>query len=82
MPLINFKTNLTSLKYGLDEPGGGDSGQPYMQFPIPGPDTPPDVKQLYTLNQTSLDFPIRGGAITSLVNGSYVTTKAYLTKKE
>jgi hypothetical protein len=81
MPLINFKTNLTSLKYGLDKPGGGDSGQPYMQFPIPGPDTPPEVKQLYTLNQTSLDFPIRGGAITSLVNGSYVTTQGLFDKE-
>lgn len=81
MPLINFKTNLTSLKYGSDEPGGGDSGLPFIQLPIPGPDTPPKVKELYTLNQTSLDFPIRGGTITSAPNGSYLTTQGIFDEK-
>jgi len=75
MPLINFKTNLTSLKYGSDELGGGSSGQPFIQSPIPGPDTPPKVKELYTLNRTSLDFPIRGGTLTSSANSAYVTTQ-------
>ena len=46
MPLILFKTNLKSLKYGDDRPGGGDSGQPYVQFPIESPSTP-DVIQNY-----------------------------------
>jgi hypothetical protein len=35
MGLINLKTNLKSLRYGKDTLGGGDSGQPYVQTPIP-----------------------------------------------
>ena len=35
MPLINLKTDLKSLKYGKDTLGGGYSGQPYIQTPIP-----------------------------------------------
>ncbi len=31
MPLLDLKTDLKSLKYGNDRPGGGDSGQPYQQ---------------------------------------------------
>ena len=77
MPLINFKTNLTSLRFGMDQPGGGDSGQPFIQAPIETVNTPTDFKDFYELNRTSLDYPIRGGAISSLVNGTY-TTKAAL----
>ena len=35
MPLINLQTNLKNLKYGKDTPGGGYSGQPYIQDKIP-----------------------------------------------
>jgi hypothetical protein len=35
MPLINLRTDLKSLKYGKDTPGGGYSGQPYIQAKIP-----------------------------------------------
>ena len=35
MGLINLKTNLKSLKYGKDRVGGGSSGQPFVQKPIP-----------------------------------------------
>lgn len=35
MPLIELKTDLKSLKYGKDTLGGGYSGQPYIQTPIP-----------------------------------------------
>lgn len=76
MPLINFKTDLTTLKYGLDRPGGGYSGQPFVQFPIEDANTPTAIKDYYNLNRTSLDFPIRGGAIESLVNGSYSALSA------
>lgn len=69
MPLINFKTDFTTLKYGSDRPGGGDSGQPYMQFPIENENTPDSIRKYYEINRTSLDFPIRGGAITQLVEG-------------
>ena len=81
MPLINFKTNLTSLKFGMDQPGGGNSGQPYIQAPIETINTPTDFKDFYEINRTSLDFPIRGGAISSLVTGTY-TTKAALIDAE
>ena len=33
--LVNLKTNLKSLKYGRDRFDGGDSGQPFIQTPIP-----------------------------------------------
>jgi len=52
MGLIDLKTNLKSLKFGKDKPGGGSSNQPYMQSDIPDkegilPDSP--------------DFLLRGG---------------------
>jgi len=78
MPLINFKTNFTSLRFGMDQPGGGDSGQPFIQNPIEDANTPTDIKRFYEANRTSLDFPIRGGAISSLVNGSYTTQAAII----
>jgi len=37
MGLINLKTDLKSLKYGHDRPGGGNSGQPYIQTDINRP---------------------------------------------
>lgn len=81
MPLINYKTNLTSLKYGLDRPGGGYSGQPYIQNPIEGPDTPPGTRRYYEINRTSLDFPIRGGAISALVEGSFSALSATIDRE-
>jgi hypothetical protein len=36
MSLVNLKTNLTSLKYGNDQPGGGSSGQPFITTDITG----------------------------------------------
>lgn len=76
MPLVNFKTNLTSLRYGMDRPGGGDSGQPYIQAPIEGPNTPALFDRYYEANRTGLDFPVRGGAISQLVGGSYAVASA------
>ena len=32
--LLTLKTDLKSLKYGHDTPGGGDSGQPYIKTDI------------------------------------------------
>ena len=69
MPLINFRTDLTSLRFGGDRPGGGDSGQPYVQFPIDNAQAPPGTRRYYEANRTGLDFPVRGGAITQLVTG-------------
>ena len=76
MPLINFRTNLTSLRYGMDRPGGGDSGQPYVKFPIETASTPDPYATYYSSNRNSLDFPIRGGAISQLVEGGDPTISA------
>ncbi len=53
MPLINLRTDLKSLKYGKDTPGGGYSGQPYIQAKIPD-----------GLTSKSPDFILRGGYLT------------------
>ena len=50
LKLQNGDTALKSLKFGKDRPGGGDSGQPYIQDPIL--DNPPP---------NSPDFLLRGG---------------------
>ena len=50
MPLINLRTDLKSLKYGKDTPGGGYSGQPYIQAKIPD-----------GLTSKSPDFLLRNG---------------------
>ena len=41
MALIDLKTDLKSLKYGHDRPGGDNSGQPYIQTAIPESRTTP-----------------------------------------
>jgi hypothetical protein len=56
MGLINLKTNLKNLKYGKDTLGGGYSGQPYIQTPIPE-----DFNDLGARE----DFILRGGANTA-----------------
>ena len=35
MPLVSLTTSLKDIKYGKDTPGGGWSGQPYIQTKIP-----------------------------------------------
>jgi dimeric dUTPase (all-alpha-NTP-PPase superfamily) len=55
MGLINLQTNLKSLKFGKDRPGGGNSGQPFIQKPIP--DNPSSNIGLGT------DALIRGGVL-------------------
>lgn len=71
MPLIDLQTNLKSLKYGLDRPGGGSSGLPYVQFPLPE-NASGEVLEFYENNRTSLDFPIRGGGFNLGDVGPYV----------
>lgn len=39
-PFENWRTDLTYLKFGQDQPGGGSSRQPYVAFQIPGPKLP------------------------------------------
>jgi len=55
MPLIDLKTDLKSLKFGKDRPGGGSSNQPYIQKSIPDGD-PSNV-----FNTGGIDSILRGG---------------------
>ncbi len=80
MPLIDFRTNLTSLKFGTpttgDQPGGGYSGQPFVEFPIDNGNVPEPYQTYYAANRYGLDYPIRGGSITSLVDSFNTTISA------
>lgn len=38
MPLLDLKTDLTSLPFGMDRPNGGSSKQPFITKDIPGKD--------------------------------------------
>ena len=60
---LNQKTDFTMLKYGMDQPQGGNSGLPYVKFPMQdaGPVTN-SILQFYQKNRNSLDYPIRGGS--------------------
>jgi len=40
MALVSLNTNLKSLKFGDDQPGGGSSNQPYVQVHVPATDEP------------------------------------------
>lgn len=56
MALVDLKTDLKSLKYGKDRVGGGYSGQPFVQKPLP--------KSLsQTGNTGGFDFLLRGGTL-------------------
>ena len=35
IPLISLRTNLKNLKFGSDQPGGGNSNQPFIKTQIP-----------------------------------------------
>jgi len=57
--LLTLKTDLKSLKYGQDTPGGGDSGQPYIKTDINTVDS-----GINKLRFTKFDDGlIRGGAV-------------------
>jgi len=80
MPLINFKTDFKSLRYGGDKPNGGSSTQPYVQFPIPdsynsnlSDGANAIFNNYYETNRTSLDFPIRGGRVVEVAGNTYST---------
>lgn len=52
MGLIDLQTDLKSLKFGKDRPGGGSSGQPYIKSNIPDKEQPSFL---------DTDFVWRGG---------------------
>lgn len=69
MPLINLTSDLKTLQYGGDRPGGGDSGLPYIISPRPDQIIPQPFSlnsnlftNFYDLNRNTSDYPIRGGS--------------------
>lgn len=77
-PLADFRTDFTYLRFGKDRPGGGNSPQPYITFPIPLPKLSPmnpskvggvltgipaTISNYYLSNKTNSDYPVRGGGI-------------------
>ena len=59
-----------SIPYGNDRQGGGASGQPFEQFPLPE-NASSVTKNFYDLNRTGNDYPLRGGSsynVTALGN--------------
>lgn len=71
MALINLKTSLTSLKFGNDTQGGGNSGLPYVQFGIPGVSATRQQEAFYKANSNSIDNIVRGGVQASNMARSF-----------
>jgi hypothetical protein len=69
MALLDLKTNLKSLKYGQDQPGGGNSGQPYQQVDINKVDT-----GFNRFRMTKFDDGLVRGGIVGAANASVVDT--------
>jgi hypothetical protein len=68
MPLIDLKTNLKSLKYGLDRPNMGSSKEPFITKPIPD-------ERLIDIP----DFILRDGALRRGVEDVSRLTKLFTT---
>ena len=52
MPLIDLKTDLKSLTYGTDRPGGGSSKEPFITEPIPeGEETTKELERIFSLDK-------------------------------
>jgi len=78
MPLLDLKTQFTSLKFGNDQPKNGSSGLPYIKTSIPPTPYLLDAKgpgfPLYTPETTgNLDYPIRGGSIDFQIGQQTIT---------
>ena len=69
MSLIDLKTNLKSLKYGNDRPGGGDSGQPYQKVDINTVDS-----GFNRFRMTKFDDGFVRGGIVGATNAAVVDT--------
>ena len=68
MALIDLKTDLKSLKYGLDRRGMGSSKEPFITKAIPEGDTP----------GATLDYALRQGALSSAEDDKSRLTKLLL----
>jgi len=69
MPLLDLKTDLKSLKYGKDRPGGGDSGQPYQKVDINTVDS-----GFNRFRMTNFDDGLVRGGVVGAANASIVDT--------
>jgi len=69
MALLDLKTNLKSLKYGSDTPGGGNSGQPYQQVDINTVDS-----GFNRFRMTKFDDGLVRGGVVGAANASIVDT--------
>jgi hypothetical protein len=69
MPLLDLKTDLKSLKYGSDRPGGGDSGQPYQKVDINTVDG-----GFNRFRMTNFDDGLVRGGVVGAANASIVDT--------
>jgi hypothetical protein len=69
MPLLDLKTDLKSLKYGKDRPGGGDSGQPYQQVDINTVDS-----GFNRFRMTKFDDGLVRGGVVGAANAAVVDT--------
>jgi hypothetical protein len=66
MGLINLKTSLKSLTFGHDVQGGGSSGLPYIKAGLP--EDSPAGEYLAGIERTSADWPLRGGAYSTIAS--------------
>jgi hypothetical protein len=60
MSIINLQTNLKTLKWGNDQPDGGDSGLPYIKTSLPENSSAIERIALESV-KFSADYPQRGG---------------------
>lgn len=66
MALRDLRTNLKSLQFGNDTPGGGSSGLPYIQNGLP--EDSPAGEYLAGIARNSMDWPLRGGAYSTVAS--------------
>jgi hypothetical protein len=69
MSLLTRRTDLKSLKYGNDTPGGGNSGQPYQQVDINTADS-----GFNRFRMTKFDDGLVRGGVVGAANASIVDT--------
>jgi hypothetical protein len=66
MALRDLQTNLKSLQFGNDTPGGGSSGLPYIKTGLP--EDSPAGEYLAGIARNSMDWPLRGGAYSTIAS--------------
>lgn len=66
MALRDLQTNLKSLQFGNDTPGGGSSGLPYIKTGLP--EDSPAGEYLAGIARNSVDWPLRGGAYSTIAS--------------